>query len=167
MTYESSVRNLIIKSMPIYKKFLDKIKPYRPGKPIEEVKRALGLGDVYKLASNEVPFPPSYAYSAVARELKNINRYPESGSFYLRRALAKRLKVKDEQIVFGNGSDEIIVLTLRAMIKEGDEVVVAYPTFLIYEIQAKVSGAKINRVPLKNFRYDLEKIAKKVTKKGV
>jgi len=149
----------------IYRKELEKIKSYKPGKPIEEVKRSLGLKKAYKLASNEIPFSPSYIYKAIMRELKNINRYPEADCFYLRNALSKKLKVSKKQIVFGNGSDEIITLCLRALIKGGDEVIVSYPTFLIYEIQAQIHGAKIVKVPFENFRYCLKAIAKKINKK--
>lgn len=154
----------INKIMKTYRCALEKINSYKPGKPIEEVKRALGLEEVYKLASNENPFVPFFIRKAINNELKNINRYPESGSFYLRQKLAKKLKVCPEQLVFGNGSDELIVLALKAYIEKGDEVVVSFPTFLIYEIQAKIAGAKILRVPAVNLAYDLEKIAKKVTK---
>jgi len=148
-----------------YRKDLTKINTYKPGKPIEEVKRSLGLEEVYKLASNEIPFAPLYIRKAINQELKNINRYPESSSFYLRRKLATKLGVKEEQLVFGNGSDEIIVLALKAFINKGDEVIVSYPTFLIYEIQAKVNCAKIVRVPSVNLGYDLDRIAKKVSKR--
>ena len=148
-----------------YRKELSKINAYKPGKPIEEVKRSLKLDEVYKLASNEIPFPPSYIRKAIGEEVKNISRYPESSSFYLRMALSKKLGVGEDQIIFGNGSDELIVLVLKALISKGDEVVVAYPTFLIYEIQAKIAGAKVVKVPLKNLRYSLGEIAKKVTKK--
>lgn len=151
--------------MRLYRKNLEKIKSYKPGKPIEEVKRSLGLRQVYKLASNEVPFSPLYIRKAIMKELGNINRYPESNCFYLRRELSKRLKVKEDQIVFGNGSDEIITLTLRAFVEKGDEVIVAYPTFLIYEIQAMAQEAIIIKVPLTNLRYDLDKIANKISAK--
>ncbi len=148
-----------------YRKELSKINAYKPGKPIEEVKRSLKLDEVYKLASNEIPFPPSYIRKAIGEEVKNISRYPESSSFYLRIALSKKLGVREDQIIFGNGSDELIVLALKALISKGDEAVVAYPTFLIYEIQAKIAGAKVVKVPLKNLRYSLSEIAKRVTKK--
>lgn len=149
----------------LFKKGLDKIRAYEPGKPIEEIKRALGLKEVYKLASNEIPFAPVYIKKAVCEEINNINRYPEASCFYLRKALAYKLKVKESQIVFGNGSDELITLILRAAIEDKDEVIVGYPTFLIYELQALVEGAKVIRVPLKNLRYDLTSMAKKVNKK--
>ena len=148
----------------LYRKELEKINSYKPGKPIEEVKRSLGLEEVYKLASNEIPFAPYYLRKVINNELKNINRYPESNCFYLRKKISKRLGVEQDQIVFGNGSDELITLSLRAIINKDDEVIVAYPTFLIYEIQAKIQNAKVVRVPLTNFRYDLNKISEKVTK---
>ncbi|MCP4652526.1 MAG: histidinol-phosphate transaminase [Candidatus Omnitrophica bacterium] len=149
----------------MFRKDLVKIKAYKPGRPIEEVKRALGLKEVYKLASNEVPFAPNYIKKAILKEVANVNRYPEGGCFYLRRALAKQLKVDRDQIVFGNGSDELIVLALEAFIQKGDEIVVAYPTFLIYELQGMVKGAKVRRLPLKDFRYDLDAMAKAITNK--
>lgn len=148
-----------------YKKQLRRITNYKPGKPIEEVRRSLGLEEVYKLASNEIPFPPLYIRQAINAELNNVNRYPESGSFYLRRKLAKSLRLNEQQLVFGNGSDEIITLALKAFINKGDEVIVSYPTFLIYEIQAKINDAKVVRVPSTNLCYDLDKIAAKVNKK--
>ncbi|UCG35170.1 MAG: histidinol-phosphate transaminase [Candidatus Omnitrophota bacterium] len=151
--------------MSIFLKDLKSIKPYTPGKPIEEVQRELGLKQVYKLASNEIPFIPTYLSKEILKELKSINRYPEASCFYLKRALAKQLKVNEDRLVFGNGSDELITLTLRVSIEKGDEVIVAYPTFLIYEIQAKAQGAKVVTAPLKDFRYDLEIMAKKVSKK--
>ncbi|MCK4912912.1 MAG: histidinol-phosphate transaminase, partial [Candidatus Omnitrophica bacterium] len=149
----------------MYKKELNKINIYKPGKPIEEVKRSLKLNEVYKLASNEIPFPPFYIAKAIGEEIKNISRYPESSSFYLRKTLSKKLNVGQDQIIFGNGSDELITLALKALVSKGDEVIVAYPTFLIYEIQAKIAGAKVVKVPLKNLRYSLSEIAKKVSKK--
>ena len=74
--------------MKTYRCILEKVNSYQPGKPIEEVKRALGLKEVYKLASNENPFVPFFIRKAINDELKNINRYPESESFYLRQKLA-------------------------------------------------------------------------------
>ena len=151
--------------MALSRKELSEINTYKPGRPIEEVKRLFKLDEAYKLASNEIPFPPLYIRRAIQEELKNINRYPEGDSFYLRKVLAKKLKVPGDQIIFGNGSDEIIVLALRALISEGDEVVIAYPTFLIYEIQAKIERAKVIKVPLVNLKYSLDKIAEKITGK--
>ena len=141
-----------------------KVEPYRPGKPIDDVQRELGLKNVIKLASNETPYGPSpKVRQAIIKAVKDINRYPDGGCFYLRQALAKRHKVAPEQLIFGNGSDEVIVLALRAFVDEGDEVIIAKPSFLIYEIGAKIVGATIKSVPLNNFHYDLEGMAREVT----
>lgn len=141
------------------------LKPYQPGKPIEEVERELGLKDVIKMASNENPFGPSpKALSAIKKYLSDINRYPDGGCFYLRQALSKKLKVRGEQLIFGNGSDELIILALRAFVNEGDEVVVAKPTFLIYEIASIVQGAKVKSVPMRYFKYDLKAMKNEITK---
>jgi histidinol-phosphate aminotransferase len=143
-----------------------KVNPYVPGKPIEEVKRELGLKRVVKLASNENPYGPSpRVLGVIAKAAKQINRYPDGACFYLRQELAKRLKVKEDQLIFGNGSDEVIVLAVRAFVGPGDEVVIAKPSFLIYEIASFIEGATVRSVPLKNFRYDLEGMKAAVTPK--
>lgn len=142
------------------------IKPYVPGKPIEEVKRELGLKEAIKLASNESPFPPSRKATLAAKKaLRTVNRYPDGGSFYLKRKLAKHLKVKPENLVIGNGSDEVIIFAIRALVKKDEEVIIAKPTFLIYEIASKLCGAKIKFAPLKDYKYDVNKIISLITKK--
>ena len=150
----------------IVKKSILNVKPYLPGKPIDEVKREFGIKNVCKLASNENPYPPpAKVMKAIKDELKNLNRYPDGNCFYLRRALAKHLGVEEDQIIFGNGSDEIILSIVRAFAGEGDEVVTARPTFAIYEIAAKSTGAVIHLIPLKDFRYDLRAMRAAVTEK--
>lgn len=150
----------------IWKKHLDEVKPYKPGKPIEEVKRELGLEEVIKLASNENPLaPPEKVLRAICEKAKDINRYPDGGCFYLRKALSKKLSVSEGSLVFGNGSDELILIALRAFLEAGDEVVVADPTFLIYHIASMVKGANVKVVPLKDFKYDLEAMANAITEK--
>ena len=129
---------------------------YTPGTPIEEVKRKLKLSSVIKLASNENPLGPSpKALAALRQAAPLLHRYPDATCRVLRETLAKKLRVSPESLVFGNGSDELIVLALRAFVDPGDEVVVASPTFLIYELQARACGAAVTVVPLKDYRYDL------------
>jgi len=143
-----------------------KVKPYIPGKPIEEVKRELGLKSVIKLASNENPYGPSpKVRKAIIRAIGELNRYPDGDCYYLREILAEQLNVKRNQLIFGNGSDELIVLAIKAFVRQGDEVVIAKPSFLIYDIAARIAGAKIKAVPLKDFRYDLAAMKEQVTKK--
>lgn len=149
----------------IIRKNILNVKPYVPGKPIEEVRRELRLKDVIKLASNENCLGPSpKALDAVREGLKNINRYPDASNFYLKKKMAKFLGVKEDSLIFGNGSDEIIVLTAKAFLNDGDEVVVSCPTFLIYEIASQVQNAIVKFVSSKaDFRYDLKAMKNAVT----
>ncbi|MBF0478478.1 MAG: histidinol-phosphate transaminase [Candidatus Omnitrophica bacterium] len=149
------------------KQTLFKVQPYVPGRPIEDVKRELGLKEVIKLASNENPYPTSpKVLKAIAQAAKSVNRYPDGGCIALRQELAKQLKVKPEQLIFGNGSDEVIVMAVRAFVQPGDEVIFAKPSFLVYEIASCIEGAKLNAVPLMpDFRYDLKAMKEAVTSK--
>jgi histidinol-phosphate aminotransferase len=141
-----------------------KIKPYVPGKPIDEVRREFGLKSVIKLASNENPFGPSpKVVKAIIRSAATVNRYPDGSCYELRRLIARRMKVAPEQLVFGCGSDEVIVLALRAFINAGDEVVMAKPSFLVYSIASIAAGAKVIEVPLQGVRYDLAAMKKAIT----
>ena len=148
------------------RKSISKIKPYIPGKPIEELKRELELKTVAKLASNENALGPSpKAVKAIKGALSKVNRYPDGDCFYLKQKLAKRLKTAPGNLTFGCGSDEIIVLALRAFVEKEDQVVIARPTFLIYELASRIAGAKVKTVPLKDFRYDLKAMKKAINAK--
>ena len=150
----------------LIRKHLLKVKTYKPGKPIEEVKRELGLKKAIKLASNENALPPSRrVLSGITRQIKNLNRYPDGGCFYLKRELARRFRLNPEDFIIGNGSDEVITFAMRAFLKKGEEVIVAKPTFLIYQIVAGVENVRVRYVPLKDYRYDLDSMKKAVTKK--
>ncbi len=152
--------------MQAAKKYIYDVKPYVPGKPIEEVKRELGLKSVIKLASNENPYPPSpKVLAAIKKAGASVNRYPDGDCFALRKALAKFLKVGGSQLIFGNGSDEIIILAVKAFVQEGDEVIIAKPSFLIYDIACKLAGARIQSVPLRGFCYDVETIKAKISRR--
>jgi histidinol-phosphate aminotransferase len=137
---------------------------YRPGTPIEDVKRRLGLRSVIKLASNENALGPSpKAVAALRHVTSSLHRYPDATCRVLRQALARHVRVRPEAVTVGNGSDELLVLALRAFIEPGDEVLVARPTFLIYELQAKACGARVRVVPLRGLRYDLPAMRRAVT----
>ncbi|MDD5428260.1 MAG: histidinol-phosphate transaminase [Candidatus Omnitrophica bacterium] len=142
-----------------------KVKKYVPGKPVEEVERELGLKNVVKLASNENCFGPSpLAVAAIRKALRGINRYPDSSSFYLKKKLAASLGLAEDGLVFGNGSDEIICMAIKAFVSDGDEVVIAKPTFLIYEIASSLQNADIKIVPMtQDFKYDLKEMKKAIT----
>ena len=143
--------------------YIYKIKPYVGGKPIDEVRRELGLKSIIKLASNENPYPPSpKVLAAMGRAAREVNRYPDGGCFLLRRTLARKLNINEDRLIFGNGSDEIIVLAVKAFAAKGDEVIIAKPSFLIYEIASTLSGTRLHQVPLRDFRYDLQAMKAKV-----
>ncbi|MBI3008001.1 MAG: histidinol-phosphate transaminase [Candidatus Omnitrophica bacterium] len=142
------------------------IKPYQPGKPIEEVQRELGLKNVIKMASNENALGPSKkAVTAIKKSISRINRYPDGNCHYLKERLAQRLKVQPSNLIIGNGSDEIIILAVRAFLNEGDEAIIADRTFLVYKLAIIAQNGRVVSVPMKDFRYDLKEIKKAITKK--
>ena len=142
------------------------LKPYIPGKPIEEVKRELGLKEVIKLASNETSVGPSpLAIEAIKKEIKNINLYPEGSSSLLREKLAHRLNIDKEMIIVGNGADNVIDLIGMAFINDGDGVITGEITFPAYETITKIMGGKLILIKLKDFRFDLEKMAQRINEK--
>jgi len=143
-----------------------KIKTYQPGKPVEEVKRELGLKKVIKLASNENPLGPSIkAVEAIKNYANKVNFYPDGGSYYLKKALAEKLGVEEEKIILGNGSDEIVSLITRVFLQRSEEVIIGHPSFLMYKIDSQLSGAKIISVPLNNFKLNLSAMAGRVSPK--
>ncbi|MFA4843067.1 MAG: aminotransferase class I/II-fold pyridoxal phosphate-dependent enzyme, partial [Candidatus Omnitrophota bacterium] len=146
----------------IRKKILD-IAPYEAGKPIEEIKRQLGLKEVIKLASNENPLGASpKALEAIRKNLKLINRYPDAQGYYLKKKLAKTLGIQPGNIVLGNGSDELIDIIIKTFVEEDGNIITADNTFLEYKIISQVNGRKVMTVPLRYFKYDLEAIRKKI-----
>ncbi len=140
------------------------IAPYEPGKPIEELERELGIHDAIKLASNENPLPPSdRVQKAIIAALHQGNRYPDGSGFYLRQALAKKHGFSPEQIVLGNGSNELIELLVRAFLRPGDEAVVPHPSFVVYPMIVQAAGGVRVMVMLKAHRLDLEAMARAIT----
>ena len=138
--------------------------PYSPGKPIEEVERELGIRDSIKLASNENPLGPSpKALAAIAAALGDLNRYPDGSAFYLKRRLAARLGVAVEELVVGNGSNEIIELVVRTFLRPGDEAVMADQAFVVYRLVVQAAGGTARVVPLRDFTHDLDAIAAAIT----
>lgn len=136
--------------------YISTLKPYVPGKPIEELEREYGISGSVKLASNENPLGPSpRAVEAIAGALKNLHRYPDGSSHYLRKALADKLGVSVNQIVFGNGSNEVIDLLIRTFVQRDDEVIIPAPSFLMYEILIQAAGGKPIKVALKDGGLDL------------
>ncbi|MGG3282409.1 histidinol-phosphate transaminase [Paenibacillus solani] len=139
---------------------------YQPGKPIEEVKKELGLDVVIKLASNENPYGCSpQATEAITAELGALSLYPDGSAAELTAALAEKLGIERSQIIFGCGSDEIIALIIRAFLEPGDETIMADQTFSVYKTNADIEGAVSIEIPLVDGKHDLQAMAKAVTDK--
>ncbi len=147
--------------------YIKELAPYKPGKPIDELKRELGLQEVIKLASNENPFGCSlFVKKAIEEEAVHINRYPDSGAYYLRRELSRFLEVDPKEIIFGNGSNEIIDLIARVFLRKGDETLAFEGSFIVYKLVTKATGADFREVSLEcDFSRNLEKLLSSITEK--
>jgi len=151
----------IVEQLPEY---IRTLVPYEPGKPIEEVEREYGIASSIKLASNENPLGPSpKALAAVRAKLDELNLYPDGDCFYLKNGLAKKLAVAPEQLIFGNGSNEIIELAVRAFMRPGDQAVMARQAFVVYQLIVQAVGGQSVQVPLREYTHDLAAIAAAVT----
>lgn len=140
------------------------IRPYLPGKPIEELERDLGISGSIKLASNENPTGPSpKAVDAIKGIADNLNRYPDGNGYYLKNKLGERLSVSPDEIILGNGSNELIDIASRTYMQPGDEAVMAHPSFVVYSMAVQSIGAKTVQVPLKDYRHDLSAMRNAVT----
>ena len=133
------------------------LKPYVAGKPLEELEREYGIRDAVKLASNENPLGPSpKALEAIRQTADRLHRYPNSGSYDLCQNLARHLNIDCENIVLGNGSDDLIAMLARVLLQPGDEAILPAPSFLFYEIAVNCSGAIPVGIPLKSGETDLD-----------
>lgn len=139
---------------------------YQPGKSTDEVKKELGLDEIIKLASNENPFGCSpKVKEALMAEFENTQIYPDGASLKLTEALSRQLGVNENQLIFGAGSDEVVLMAARAFLEPGDETVMASHTFPQYKHNAEVEAAKVIEVPLKEGKHDLETMLSKVNDK--
>ena len=131
---------------------------YQPGKPIEYVARELGLDSrsIIKLASNENPLGPSPKGLAAGKSaLEEVHLYPDGGCYELVNALAQWLGLQADQLIVGNGSNEILELIGHAFIEQGDEVVIGQGSFIVYKLVTLLFGGKVVEVPTKEYRHDL------------
>ncbi len=139
------------------------IVPYPPGKPLEELEREYGISDSIKLASNENPWGPSpRAVEAIGRVLSSLHRYPDGSSYYLTRALAEWTGAAPEEIVLGNGSNEVIEFLVKAFVRPGDEVITSHPSFLMYQKFVQIHGGTNIVIGLDSMQHDLAAIAARV-----
>lgn len=144
--------------------YIKDIKPYVQGKPIEELEREYKISGSVKLASNENPLGSSpMAVKALIASLWKLNRYPDGSGYYLKKKISEKLNIVSDSIVLGSGSDEIIGMLARAFLTPDDEVVMTAPSFLMYEIMTRISGARPVFVPLNGLDMDLDAMMDAVT----
>jgi histidinol-phosphate aminotransferase len=145
---------------------ISSIAPYQPGKPISELAREMGLQpeQIIKLASNENPLGVSpKAYEAIQNALDDVARYPDGNSFALRDACCAKFGVRPEQLVFGNGSNDILELAARAYLAPGLEAVYSEHAFAVYALVTQATGATGVVVPARDFGHDLQAMLAAIT----
>ncbi|MCZ8535783.1 histidinol-phosphate transaminase [Paenisporosarcina quisquiliarum] len=146
-----------------WKNQLTGMKPYQPGRSIDEVKKMYGLDHIVKLASNENPFGTSPKVSEfLENQATNHAIYPDGYASSLRQALAEALGVEEQQLLFGNGSDEIIMMISRALLQPGVNTVMAIPTFPQYRHNAVIEGAEVREVQLKDGAHNMEEMTRQI-----
>jgi histidinol-phosphate aminotransferase len=148
--------------------YIRSIAPYQPGKPISDLARDKGLdpSQIVKLASNENPLGVSpNAHMAMMDALDDIARYPDGNSVLLRDAVCEKFNVTPAQLVFGNGSNDILELSARAFLAPGDEAVYSQHAFAVYSLVTQAVGATGIIVPAKQFGHDLDAMLKAITPK--
>ena len=146
--------------------WLEGLVAYDPGKPIEETARELGLNleDIIKVASNENPRGPSpKAIVAMREAAEGVNIYPDGGGYKLRTAIAEKFGLQRENVILGNGSNEIIELIGHGFLNPGDNVIAAEHAFVVYRLMAKLFGADTIEVPDPGFVHDLDAMAAAIT----
>ena len=146
--------------------YVRRIAPYVPGKPIDELAREYGLAEasIIKLASNENPRGPSpRVRAAVATAAADITRYPDGNGFALKTALTAQLGVAREQIVLGNGSNDVLELAAQAFLRPGDHAVYAQHAFAVYPLAVQARGATGIEVPARAYGHDLDAMRAAIT----
>ncbi len=147
-------------------KFVQELKPYKAGKPIDEMYREYSVEKIVKLASNENPLGPSpKAIEAIKKHLSEIHRYTNPTAFDLVNAIAKKINKSPGQIVTGSGSDSLIQYVVSAFSEEGDELLTSEGSFIGWYVNVNKYGRISKQVKQKNYKYDLEAIAENITGK--
>src|SRR4030042_803719 len=141
------------------KEWISTMPEYIPGRTIEEIKKEYGLKEVFKLASNENLFGPHPdVIKKICENLGDIKYYPDAECREIRKKLAGKYDIDSGSIIMGNGTDQIIEMICDSFIEPGDNAVIADPTFLIYEKSTLKCSGTVIKVPLKEFRQDVEKV---------
>ncbi|MDZ8120403.1 histidinol-phosphate transaminase [Pontiella agarivorans] len=151
----------------IPKKYISDLRVYEPGKPIEEVARELGFDDIaeiVKVASNENELGPSpLAAEAMREAIPEMHRYPDGGAFYLKQKLAEKLSVDPENLLFGCGSNELIVFLCHVFMEQGKNLIMGAEAFAVYFLANALYGGETIRVPMPEHVHDLDAMLAAIT----
>ena len=146
--------------------YIHSIAPYQPGKPISELAREMGLDEssIIKLASNENPFGTSpLALEAMQKALDEVMRYPDGNGFELKNALSEKYAVNSDQVVLGNGSNDVLELAARVFLRPGTSAVFSQHAFAVYPLVTQAAGATGIVVPAKNYGHDIDAMLDAIT----
>jgi histidinol-phosphate aminotransferase len=148
--------------MPLVPPYIDALRPYEPGRNVDDVRRTFGLDRAIKLASNENPLGSSpMAIEAMRVALDGLQYYP-NGGLELRRVLADEYDLKIDNVVAGSGSDSIMANIIRAFLCDEDEVLTTEAAFIGFQVLARSRGVRYRTVPYNNWRYDLPALAREI-----
>ena len=155
---------------PLVTQNIEKLRPYQPGKPVEEIQRELGVGQPVKMASNENPLGPSpMAVRAMQAVCSEMHYYPDGGCYYLKEALAAHLSqydIEPHNLIVGNGSNEIIEFIIRTFVAPDENIITGQSSFIIYKLACISHNRKEIAIPLKaDLSYDLDMMRKAVNEK--
>lgn len=149
--------------MSLIPPYVERLTPYSPGKPVEELERELGIKNALKLASNESPLGPSPRALAALREHASVHRYPDAAAYTLRSALAAHHGIERDELVVGNGSNELIDLICRTYASPADHAVIGAPSFVCYHLGLVAANVPFDVVPLReNLYWDIDAMLARV-----
>ena len=143
---------------------INSLPTYKPGKSIEELQRELGFEDAIKLASNENPLgPPSSAVDVIQNSAHLVHLYPDGDCYNLKKKISFKENILPNQIIVGNGSNEVLELVAHTFLEKGDEAIMGEYCFIVYPIVTNLSEASIVRIPMKNLALNLNDILPRIT----
>ena len=150
--------------MALVPSYIKQLNSYTPGKSIKEARRESGITDFIKLASNENSLGPSpKGLAAIKKSFGQLHRYPDAIGYELRKNLSERFNVKKENVIIGAGSEGIMSTIMRTFLLSDDELISADNSFIGFRVLANASGRRVHWVPMKNYRYNLQAMAEKIT----
>ena len=145
--------------MPLVPPYIESLRPYEPGRSIDEVRRTYGLTSISKLASNENPVGTfASGHRGVRRQLSGLNLYP-NGGLDLRRTSGRKFDLKPENVIAGSGSEGIMSSIIRTFLCDDDEVLTTDAAFIGFQVLARSRGVRYRTVPYRDWHYDLPALA--------